>query len=137
MDQGNGRGDMGPGERELEPASAGIEEADRLLPHGAHPTTGDRLFEAGLERMAGGMERIGRVLTGRGQARRRRGGVGAAVGSATLRAGDALESGAAYIREQDPAAVRADLEARVRSRPLMAVAGAVAAGFLLGRIVRS
>ena len=47
-----------------------------------------------------------------------------------------LQRGTDYLRGLEPDALRADLEDRVRAHPLLSVALAAAAGFLLGRTIR-
>lgn len=62
---------------------------------------------------------------------------------ATARAGevahsvaDTLESVAGYLRNHDTQALRGDLERQMRDRPLQTLMVAVAAGWLVGKIVR-
>lgn len=47
-----------------------------------------------------------------------------------------LQQGADYFRGLEPDALRADLEERIRGHPLLSVAAAAAAGFILGRLLR-
>lgn len=56
--------------------------------------------------------------------------------AAAERARDVIDSGAEYLREHDVEEIRAELEGRVRERPLISLAVAAAAGFLIARMMR-
>ena len=56
--------------------------------------------------------------------------------AAAERARDVIDSGAEYLREHDLEEIRAELEGRVRERPLMTLAIALAGGFLIARMMR-
>ena len=47
-----------------------------------------------------------------------------------------MESTATYLREHDTQTMLNDIEAYVRGHPTQAVIGAVAVGFVLGRMLR-
>jgi ElaB/YqjD/DUF883 family membrane-anchored ribosome-binding protein len=64
------------------------------------------------------------------------GGVQQRAGHVAVRAGEALDSGAEYLRSHDPDEMRDDLERSIRERPLLSVGIAVGAGFLLARLLR-
>lgn len=53
------------------------------------------------------------------------------------RAGRLAEYAERSLRDFDPDEFRADLEERIRARPIASVLLAVTAGFLLGRLLRS
>lgn len=52
------------------------------------------------------------------------------------RVGDGLQSAAAYVRDHDVDSMRDDIEGSVRESPVRSLAIAVAAGFVLGRLIR-
>jgi hypothetical protein len=85
--------------------------------------------EVGKERAAEGMERLA------GQLRERTGEEGAAA-AAGQKVADSMEKTAYYLREHEVTEIWGDLEAYVREHPMQAMAGAVFAGFLLGRMMR-
>ena len=58
---------------------------------------------------------------------------GARVAGAADRAGDALASGAKYVRERDAWAMLSDLVGLVKANPGPALFGAVTLGFVVGR----
>lgn len=56
--------------------------------------------------------------------------------AATERVRDVIDSGSEYLREHDIEEIRAEIEGRVRERPLVSLAVAAFAGFVLARILR-
>ena len=56
--------------------------------------------------------------------------------AAAERARDVIDSGAEYLREHDIEEIREEIEGRVRERPLVSLAIAAFAGFLLARMMR-
>ena len=99
----------------------------------------ERLIEAvdaGRNRVAGQLERISDRLAERGRGMEEAGGVQRRASQVALRAGEALDSGAEYLRSHDPDEMRDDLERSIRERPLLSVGIAAGAGFLLARLLR-
>lgn len=94
------------------------------------------VVDSGKNRIAGQMERIGDRIEERAHGLEESGGVQRRAGEAALRASEALDSGADYIRTHDPAEMRDDLEVAIRERPLFSVGVAMGAGFLLARLLR-
>ena len=92
--------------------------------------------DAGRNRVAGQLERISDRLEERGRGMEEAGGVQQRASQVALRAGEALDSGAEYLRSHDPDAMRDDLERSIRDRPLLSVGIAAGAGFLLARLLR-
>lgn len=69
----------------------------------------------------------------------RQGGQGGAMGRAgdmAHRAADTMESTARYLRDNDVRALQSDLERMVKESPLQTLLVAVAAGWVLGKILR-
>jgi ElaB/YqjD/DUF883 family membrane-anchored ribosome-binding protein len=62
-----------------------------------------------------------------------KGGIQETVGT---KAADTMETTASYLREHDTQAMLNDLENYIREHPTQAVIGAVALGFVVGRILR-
>lgn len=86
--------------------------------------------DVGLDKAADGMQRAAdqmrdRLATGDG--------VQAQVGT---KVADTMERTAGYLREHDTTELWGDVETFVREHPMQAAVGALAAGFVLGRIVR-
>lgn len=63
-------------------------------------------------------------------------GARARVGDAAHQAADTLEGTARYLRENDVRGVQNDLERMTREKPVQMVLGALAVGWLLGKILR-
>lgn len=47
-----------------------------------------------------------------------------------------VQGASEYLRTKNPAAMRADLEAQVRARPLTAIAIGLGVGYLLGKLLK-
>jgi ElaB/YqjD/DUF883 family membrane-anchored ribosome-binding protein len=92
--------------------------------------------ESGKNRIAGQLETLGDRLEERARTMEDAGGVQRRAGQAAMRASEALDSSADYLRSHDPAEMRDDLERAIRERPLFSVGMAVGAGFLLARLMR-
>jgi ElaB/YqjD/DUF883 family membrane-anchored ribosome-binding protein len=92
--------------------------------------------ETGRGRLAGQLESLGDRLEERGRTMEDQGGVQRRAGQAAVRASDALDSSAEYLRTHDMGEMRDDLERAIRERPLFSVGMAVGAGFLLARLIR-
>jgi ElaB/YqjD/DUF883 family membrane-anchored ribosome-binding protein len=57
------------------------------------------------------------------------------VGEASEKVASGVESAAGYLREKDSAQIFEDIENYAREHPMQAVAGALVAGFVIGRIL--
>lgn len=57
-------------------------------------------------------------------------------GQVAERTADGMERTAGYLRSHDTAEIRSDVEDYVREHPIQGVAAAIAAGFLIGRMLR-
>ncbi|MCK9485612.1 MAG: hypothetical protein M0R73_02760 [Dehalococcoidia bacterium] len=82
----------------------------------------------GREKAAEGAERAASMLRERSD--------GGAVGAATDRAAEGMEKTARYLREHDTSDLLGEIEDYVRQHPVQGIAGAVAAGFVVGRILK-
>lgn len=85
--------------------------------------------EAGKEKAATGMESAAEAL------RSRVGGDGA-LATVGTRAADSLEKTAHYIREHETQELWSDVQEYVRQHPGTALIGALAAGFVISRVLR-
>jgi ElaB/YqjD/DUF883 family membrane-anchored ribosome-binding protein len=92
--------------------------------------------DSGRNRLAGQLETIGDRLEERGRDMENAGGVQRRAGHVAVRASEALDSSADYLRSHDAGEMRDDLERAIRERPLFSVGMAVGAGFLLARLLR-
>jgi ElaB/YqjD/DUF883 family membrane-anchored ribosome-binding protein len=84
--------------------------------------------DAGRVKAADGMDRAAERL-------RQQSPEGAA-GAVAERTADAAERTATYLREHDTKQMWTDMERYVQEHPMQGVAGALAAGFLIGRMLR-
>jgi ElaB/YqjD/DUF883 family membrane-anchored ribosome-binding protein len=105
-----------------------IEAAKEAVGERAHDAA-----ESGKERVAGALEGVAARAHAQAEALEGRGGVAGRAAKPAHRAADAVESGAEYLRLHEWAEIRDDVEDRIRSRPLVAVAVAFGAGLLLAR----
>ena len=71
-----------------------------------------------------------------GHRARDRGGVVGQAEPIAYRVGDSLQSAASYVRDNDLADMRDDVEHGVRRSPIKALAIAAIGGFMLGRLLR-
>ena len=85
--------------------------------------------DQGMDRAAEGMEQASARL-------RERADDSSTTGKAAGMAADGIDRGASYLRTHDTAQVWDDVEQYVGQHPAQALIGAVAAGFLIGRILR-
>jgi ElaB/YqjD/DUF883 family membrane-anchored ribosome-binding protein len=92
--------------------------------------------DAGKNRVAGQIERISDLVEERARSMEEAGGVQRRASQAALRATEALDTSAEYIRSRNPDEMRDDLERQIRARPLLSIGIAAAAGFLLARSLR-
>ena len=83
----------------------------------------------GLDRAADAARRLGHHV-------RDQGGIAGRAEPIAYRVGDSLQSAASYVRAHDLYDMREDVEDRVHSSPLKALAIAAVGGFLLGRLIR-
>ena len=84
--------------------------------------------EAGEERAADGMDRAAAVLREHSDS--------IPAGGVAVKAADGMERGADYLRSHETGEMWSDVENYVRDHPVMGIAGSVAAGFLVGRLLR-
>lgn len=86
--------------------------------------------DAGLDKTADGLESAAEKLRSRtdGEA-----GVKSAVQE---KAADAMEKTAGYLKEHDSKELMHDLEEFVKAHPIQAAVGALAAGYVIGKIAR-
>jgi hypothetical protein len=87
-------------------------------------------IEAGREQTASGMERAA------GMVRERTGDSSGVAGQAGVKVAESMESAAVYLREHNTADIWSDVESYAKQHPGKALAGAVVAGFLIGRLLR-
>lgn len=87
-------------------------------------------IETGKDQAAIGIEKAAEKL------RERAGQSGGMPAQATEKVAAGMENAATYLRDHSTNDIWADVEYYVREHPTQAVAGAVVAGFLLGRILR-
>ena len=86
--------------------------------------------DQGKEKAAEGMQTAAEKIRERSESRE---GMQAQVGT---RVADTLEKTSGYLREHDTNEMWDDFESFVRENPMQAAAGALVAGFVLGRILR-
>jgi ElaB/YqjD/DUF883 family membrane-anchored ribosome-binding protein len=87
--------------------------------------------EQGRERAAGGLENAANQL------RSNFAGDGEGVkGQVGVKVADSLEKASGYLRDHETEQIWSDVETFVTEHPVQAAAGALVAGFLLGRILR-
>lgn len=85
--------------------------------------------ESGREGAAGMLERTAERIEQRSDE-------GGMQGAAAGKAAEGMQAAAGYLKEHDTGELIEDVEHYVRSHPMRSLAGAVAAGFLVGRILR-
>lgn len=93
--------------------------------------TAQQQAERGKEFAAEGMHKVAKQL--RQRAGSDGGGMTAATGG---KVAEGMERTAGYLREHDTAQIWGGIESYVRKHPAQALAGAVFAGFLIGRMIR-
>lgn len=125
-DGGVERGDEGIGAAN-ESADGAMQQAGQIAEQGKERVA--QAAEMGEERAADGMERAADMVRDRADAM--------PVGSGmAVKAADGMERSAHYLRERDTSQMWGDVEQYVRDHPVMGIAGSVAAGFLVGRMLR-
>lgn len=91
--------------------------------------TAQEQLDARKDQAAGGMERVAEMV----RERTPDDGMAAKAGA---KAADGMETAAGYLRDHDTSEMWNDLESYARQHPTQALAGAIFAGFVLGRILR-
>ena len=86
-------------------------------------------------RVADRVDRVGDALERRALELELKGGIKAKAAPAVRRASRAADVSAAYVRENDIADMRGDLENNIREHPLRSMVIALGAGYLLARIL--
>lgn len=86
--------------------------------------------DAGLDRAASGLERAATNMRDRAEGA---GGLQEQVGT---KVAGGLESAATYFKDHDSAELWSEVETFVKDHPLQAAAGALVAGWMLGRMMR-
>lgn len=127
------RGDYGR-ERTMEGAQEARERAQQMADQGRSAMS--ERMEQGRERVEEGRERSADAIGSAAQQVRERTPDDGAAARAGEYAAEGMERTARYMREHDTNAMRDDLESYVREHPAPALGAAVAAGFLIGRILR-
>jgi len=103
-------------------------EQDQSFAQGAMTKAQDGV-EAGKEKLADGIGSAADTM------RERMDGDGAVAKAGTM-AADSLEKTASYLRDHESGELWADVQEYVKQHPASALVGALAAGFVLSRIVR-
>jgi ElaB/YqjD/DUF883 family membrane-anchored ribosome-binding protein len=86
--------------------------------------------EKGREQTATGMQKAA------GMVRERTAGTSGMPAEAGAKAADALDSASGYLRTHETSEIWNDVESYAKTHPTQALAGAIFAGFVLGRILR-
>jgi hypothetical protein len=123
-------GASGPGAAMDE--ARGMAEQAREGAANAATEAGDRAYQAvesGREGAASGLERAADTLE------QRAAGEGMPA-MAAERAAEGMQSAAGYLREHDSAEIWQDVEHYVQRYPVRSLVGAIATGFIVGRILR-
>jgi len=120
------------GEKAMDETRAVADQARQSVGDAANQA-GDRAYDAaetGREGAASGLERAAAGIERR---------VGDAEGmpaQAAERAAEGMQSAAGYLRQHDSQEIWQDVERYVQHNPVRSLIGAVAAGFVVGRILR-
>lgn len=85
--------------------------------------------DAGLDKAASGLQKAAEQM-------RERGGSEGLQGQVATKAADTMEKTAGYLRDHDTDEIWQDVESFVKEHPMQAAAGALVAGFVLGRLLR-
>jgi hypothetical protein len=86
--------------------------------------------EAGREQAASSMNRMADAV------RERTADSSGVAGQAGAKVAESMESAAGYLREHNTSDIWSDVESYAKGHPGKALAGAVVAGFLMGRLLR-
>jgi ElaB/YqjD/DUF883 family membrane-anchored ribosome-binding protein len=86
--------------------------------------------DKGMDEAAGGMERAAEKL------RTQTATADGLPAQAGVKVADSMETAAGYLREHNTEDILTDLEHYVRQHPTQALAGAIFAGFVIGRVLR-
>lgn len=105
----------------------GSEVADRAKEAGSQIESG---ADSGMDHAASGLENAA------SQVRDRMGGGEGMRAQAGTKVADGLEKASTYLREHESREVWDDVETYIRDHPTQALVGAVAAGFVIARVMR-
>ncbi|MGE5597221.1 MAG: hypothetical protein ACM3S1_14450 [Hyphomicrobiales bacterium] len=97
---------------------------------GQAATMGRERADQGITKAASGLH------SAADQLRQRSEGKEGMQGQVGTKAADALEKTSSYLKERDSQQIWDDVESFVRENPMQAAAGALVAGFILGRMLR-
>lgn len=117
--------DMGQAREQAQETGENVLEKAQEFGHQAQQRA-----EEGKDQAAQGMERAAESLRDRVS---ENGGIASDAG---VRAADAMDSAAGYLRSHDTSEMWSDVETYAKAHPTKALAGAIFAGFILGRIIR-
>lgn len=92
------------------------------------------MVESGKGQVANRIEQLGERIEERARPLEEEGGLKGRAGRVVHRTGDALESGADYLRTHPISSIRDDVSGQIRAHPFLSVGAALGAGFVLGRI---
>ena len=92
--------------------------------------------DAGLEKAAGGIDKLVDVIRDRGEGLGQSSGAAGTVGSVATAAADRLEGASQYLHQTDADRLIADLEALVRRPPAESLLVAAGLGFLFAKALR-
>lgn len=118
-------GNFGGASTEQNPGNTGGDIADRA----------SQAVESGKSGVAGGMSSIGDRLDSVADNLSQRGGVASRASDVVRGAGDALDSGANYVRSTSFSDMRDDLSTSIRNHPLLSMGVAIGAGYILSKIL--
>ena len=116
-DDGSGGGTA---QRAGEMATGAVEKAQSTVKSGA---------DAGMDRASEGMSTAAERLRERSEST---GGIQKEVG---VKAAEAMEKTATYLKEHDSGEVMSQIETYIREHPIQSAAGALVAGYVLGKIM--
>ena len=105
----------------------------RTTASAAASEAGDRAYDAvetGRESAASGLERAASSLEQRAQ------GTEGMPAMAAERSAEGMQSAAGYLRQHDSAEIWQDVEHYVQQYPVRSLLGAIATGFIVGRMLR-
>lgn len=119
------------GEWQRGSGESGPSEAEELAEKGAgYAERAREQIAAGKDQAAEGMERAAEMV------RERTAGMGGMTAEAGTKAAETMERASGYLRQRGAGEVWDDIERYAREHPTQALAGALIAGFLIGRMLR-
>jgi len=92
--------------------------------------------DAGIEKAAGGIDKLVDVIRDRGQDLGQASGPAGTVGSVATAAADRLEGASQYLHQTDTDRLMADIEALVRRKPVESLLVAAGLGFVFAKALR-